>query len=65
MQASRSSIPAAEREALELSSDASVAAGTPPAREATNEPPASAASSSSGEDDKRGFWAKIKSRFTK
>ena len=66
MQASRSSIPAAEREALELSSsDASVAAGTPPAREARNEPPPSAASSSSGEDDKRGFWAKIKSRFTK
>jgi eukaryotic-like serine/threonine-protein kinase len=66
MQASRSSIPAAEREALEMSSsDASVAAGTPAAREAMNEPPPSAASSSSGEDDKRGFWAKIKSRFTK
>ena len=66
MQASRSSIPAAEREALEMSSsDASVAAGTPPAREAMNEPPPSASASSSGEDDKRGFWAKIKSRFTK
>jgi eukaryotic-like serine/threonine-protein kinase len=64
MQASRSSIPAAEREAL-AASDAGVGSGTPPAGEAVTEPPPSAASPSSGGDDKRGFWAKIKSRFTK
>jgi serine/threonine protein kinase len=58
MRACRTSIPAGERPSVETPA-------VPSPSPVATPPPAAASDSGSGDDDRRGFWAKIKSKFSK